>query len=427
MEEGVRAKLLVIGDGIAGLSLAYAAAQRGIRTAVLGKNFKGTTHSATGLLAPRADYLLSDAELVRETSLECLRLAKLFGSEVVKPRQFLIPIGPKLPVDTDNLDALLSLYDQAARFRFDKFARHAFISASTLEKMEPSIRKNVFKGAFSFMEWTVDPPTLLRKLDNEAVILLNKARRFDIKELTELKIQDGLITGVTAVFADGGYVNVSNGGEPIVIVNAAGPWIKDVCAQLGLAVDYQLRAGFQIEFLGQYFQSGLITFDKNGEYLICLQKNGSIQVGPTNSSFSGHPSQCTPSIMEISSLVNPFLELLEDRKIPKISSTRCGFRVKPTRIDTNRPVIWRHADGGPMNFYSLHPGKMALALRAADEMMDMLAGDGWIEQFRLFSTKPLHLEGNRKIKNELKLFWLKIMSLFKLAMYYIRFKMSHRT
>ena len=45
MKERVKADIVIIGDGIAGLSLAYIAAQRGIRTAVLGKNFKGTTHT----------------------------------------------------------------------------------------------------------------------------------------------------------------------------------------------------------------------------------------------------------------------------------------------------------------------------------------------------------------------------------------------
>ena len=142
----IKAKLVIIGDGIAGLSLAYIAAQRGIRAAVLGKNLKGTTHSATGLIAPRPDYLLSDSELVRQTSVECLRFAKTFGPEVLKRRQFLIPTYSGFPVNTGNLNVLLSLYDEVARSRFDNFERHDFISSSVLEKMEPNLRKNRFGG-----------------------------------------------------------------------------------------------------------------------------------------------------------------------------------------------------------------------------------------------------------------------------------------
>ncbi len=420
----IKAKLVIIGDGIAGRSLAYVAAQKGIRTAVLGKNLKGTTHSATGLIAPRPDYLLSDYELVHQSSFECLRLAKAFGSEVIKQRQFLIPIYPGFPVNTGNLDVLLSLYDKVARFRFDNFEKHVFISSSILERMEPNLRKNYFRGAFSTTEWTVDPAVLLRKLDNEAVVLLNKALRFDIRELGGFHIQNGVIKEISAIFADGDSVRINNNGEPLAVVNTAGPWIKDVCTSLGLATDYQLRTGLQIEFPGWYFQSGIITFDKNGKYVICLQKNRSVQVGPTNSSFSGHPSQFAPSIEETNLLVNPFLGLLEDRKIPKIAAVRHGFRVKPTYIDTNRPVIWRHAEDGPINFYSLHPGKMTLALRAADEMFDILTYDGWIKKTTTCAKSPLHLEGDKKVYNELKLFRLKVVSLFKMIVYYLRFKIE---
>ncbi|HXK40529.1 MAG TPA: FAD-dependent oxidoreductase [Candidatus Paceibacterota bacterium] len=420
----IKAKLVIIGDGIAGLSLAYIAAQRGIRAAVLGKNLKGTTHSATGLIAPRPDYLLSDSELVRQTSVECLRFAKTFGPEVLKRRQFLIPTYSGFPVNTGNLNVLLSLYDEVARSRFDNFERHDFISSSVLEKMEPNLRKNRFGGAFSVAEWTVDPAVLLRKLDNEAVIFLGKTRRFDIGELDGFHIQNGVIREVRAVFADGNSVRISNNSEPLAVVNTAGPWMKDVCASLGLTMNYQLRTGLQIEFPGWYFQSGIIMFDKNGKYLICLQKNGSIQVGPTNSPFSGHPSQFSESIGDINSLVTPFLELLEDGKIPKISAMRHGFRVKSTYTDTNRPVIWRHATDGPMNFYSLHPGKMALALRAADEMLDVLASNGWIRKTVICAKSPIHLEGDKGLRNEAKLLWLKAVSLFKLAIYFIKFKIK---
>ena len=77
-----------------------------------------------------------------------------------------------------------------------------------------------------------------------------------------------------------------------------------------------------------------------------------------------------------------------------------------------------------MNFYALHPGKMALALRAADEMLDVLASNGWIRKTVICAKSPIHLEGDKGLRNEAKLLWLKAVSLFKLAIYFIKFKIK---
>lgn len=420
----MNARLVIIGDGIAARALAYEATQREIVTVILGKNLKGTTHSATGLIAPRPDYLISDHDLVRQTSFECLRWSEMFGPEVVRPKQFLIPLDSELPTSTANLDTLLYLYDELARSRSKNFNPHCFVSPAVLEKMEPNLRKGVLLGgAIAFTEWTVDPVVLLNQLEKEA--FLSGVRRFDVQELKSIEVKGGLITEITALLGDGHCVKINNKQGSLVVVNTTGPWIKEMCAKVGIAIDYQLKSGLQIEFPGWYFQSGIITFDKQGEYIVCLQKNGALQVGPTNSNFSGHLSNYQPSIGEISSLVSPFLNLLEEGKIPKISSMKWGFRVKPGFIDTNRPVIWRHSVDGLYNFYSMHPGKMALALRAADEMLAILVSDGWVAQPKWISlVKPIHLDGHRKLKNELKLFWLKFGSLLKLVLFYAKFELN---
>lgn len=366
----MNAKLVILGDGIAALALAYEAAQKGISTVVLGKKLRGATHSATGLIAPRPDYLISDYDLARQTSFECLRWSQLFGPEVIKSKQFLVLLSPNLPASASKVDILFNMYDRLAEPRSRYFGLHRFVGPSVLEKMEPNLKKDGLAGAFAVTEWTVDPTGLLNQLDKKA--FLSGFKRFDIQELKTIGVKGGSITNVTALLGDGNCIKIDNKQGPLVVVNCTGPWMKEVCSLVGVEVNYKLRLGLQIEFPGWYFESGIISFDKNGKYLICFQKNGAVQVGPTNSSFSGQLSEYRPSTEEIDSLVNPFLNLLEEEKIPKISSMKWGFRIKPAFVDTNRPVIWRHSVDGIDNFYSLHPGKMALALRAADEMKCLL-------------------------------------------------------
>src|SRR3989344_4852776 len=103
--------IVIIGDGVAGLSLAYMAARNNLNCIVLGKNLPGATNAATGFLAPRPDYILRDLDLVKRTAFECARWIELLGSNMVKPGLFFIPLSPELPETEDKFQALLEFYD----------------------------------------------------------------------------------------------------------------------------------------------------------------------------------------------------------------------------------------------------------------------------------------------------------------------------
>lgn len=417
----VKAKLAIIGDGVAGLALAYLAAQRGIRTGILGKNFKGTTYSATGWIAPRPDYLPIDEELVRRTAFECSRWLKIFHPQILEGKLNLIPIGPETPHNLASFHALFTRYDELAKTRSGNFEKHFFVNRAVLEKMEPNLRRKDIEGAIAIREWTVNPAVLMQKLGWEISIYTDLVKRFEIKDFQEFKIRGGLIEEIVAISTANILVKVSNDRGPLLVVNATGPWIKDVCARLGVPIDYQLRAGVQMEFPGYFFQNNIVTFGSDGKYVACLQKKGVLQVGPTNSDFSDHPDNFTPSGAETEYLTAALRNILEDKRLPPYSFLKYGFRVKPTVIDTNRPVIWNHGNAGLANLYSLHPGKMSLALLAGDEMLDRATKDGWLFKTRVIISSPIHLNGNRKIFNETKLFLLKILSLAKFGFFYIKF------
>ena len=423
-----KADLVIIGDGIASLALALLATQRGIRTVILGKKFKGTTYSATGWIAPRPDYLLADEELVKRTAFECSRWVKMFSPQIMEGRLNLIPIGPETPHSIRSFNALFTRYDELAEVRSTNFEKHFFISPTVLEKMEPNLRRKNMEGAIAIHEWTVNPATLMRKLDQEISNYPNLLKRFEIEDFQEFKVGSGsLIKEITAIDNTGKLIKISNDRGPLLIVNATGPWIKDVCARLGIIVDYQLRVGVQVEIPGYFFQNNIITFGNDGKYIACLQKRGLLQVGPTNSNFTDHPDNFFPSEKDTNYLTETLQNLLEDKRIPSYSFLKHGFRVKPTIIDTNRPIIWNHGKDGIHNLYSLHPGKMALALLAGDEMLDRAISDGWLVKNKTLAESPVYLDGNRKVFNEAKLFLLKIRSLLKFGLFYFKFLCKSKT
>lgn len=417
----LQADIVIIGDGVASLALAYLAAQRDIRTVILGKNFKGTTYSATGWIAPRPDYLLADEELVRRTAFECSRWLKIFYPQILEGKLNLIPIGPETPHGVGPFHALFTRYDELAKVRSGNFGNHFFVNRAVLEKMEPNLRRKNIEGAIAIREWTVNPAVLMQKLGWETSIYTDLVKRFEVEDFQEFKIRGDLIEEVLAISAANTHVKVSNDRGPLLVVNATGPWIKDVCVRLGVPIDYQLRAGVQMEFPGNFFQNNIVTFGGDGKYVACLQKKDVLQVGPTNYEFSGHPDNFIPSDRETKYLTAALRNILEDKQLPPHSFLKHGFRVKPTAIDTNRPVIWNHGNAGLHNLYSLHPGKMALALLAGDEMLDRAILDGWLTKPRVIIAHRLHLDGNRKLFNEAKLIFLKIISWMKTGFFYLKF------
>ena len=314
--------MVVIGDGVASLALAHLAAQRNIRTVILGKNFHGTTYSATGWIAPRPDYLLADGELVRRTAFECSRWLKLFYPQILEAKLNLIPIGPETPYSLGLFDALFTRYDELAKTRSGDFGNHFFVNRMVLEKMEPNLRRKNIKGAVAIREWTVNPAVLMKKLGWETSTYTDLVKKFEIEDFQEFKIRDGLIEEVVAISAANKLVKIYNDRGPLLVVNATGPWIKDVCTRLGIPINYQLRTGVQIEFLGYFFQNNIVTFGSDGKYVACLQKKNILQVGPTNSNFSDHPDNFSPSDEDVNYLKRALANILEDVRVPKPSSIR---------------------------------------------------------------------------------------------------------
>lgn len=427
----IKADLVVIGDGVAGLSLAHRASQKpgNIRTIILGKNFKGTTYSATGLIAPRPDYLLLDHELVGRTSFECLVWRRLFYPEILTPQTFLIPLGPEMPHSKEAFEILLQYYDSVTLPRqLFGVGKHFRVSKSELREMEPGLKKS-FTGAIGLKEWTVDPTRLMNKLLSEISQESRQVVKYEIEDLKDFRVKNNLIEEIVAIDSLGNLVRVTSDRGPLTVVNTAGPWMKDVCANLGVSIDYDLRVGMQMEIPGRYFNSGIITFDSKGKYLICLQKDNRLQMGPTNSKFSGHPDNFQPDEKEADNLRSTLATLLADKKLPSYHYLKVGFRVKPTWVDTNRPIIWNHGDAGLANFYSLHPGKMALALLAGEEMLERANNDDRLPVFPKIAApnqfpKPVHLDGNRKIVNEIRLLFFKGVSLIKFGLFYLRHTLS---
>src|SRR3989344_3066559 len=271
--------IVIIGDGIAGLALAYVAGQNGLNSVILGKGMPGATNSATGFLAPRPDYILQDRELVKRTAHECRGWKQIFHQQIIKPELFLIPIGPELPQGVNKFEALLDFYDRETKARLHQLPGGYFkINRTVLERMEPNLKKNHFDGALALWELVVDPSALLKNLYE---ITLN-TNRILVSNISGYSVKNNRIQEVFAEYGNKELLRLYNNKRPVLVVNVAGSWIPDIWKFFGISLPMELKIGVQAQVPGWYFQSGIITFGPDKKYVVCLQKNGYVQVGPTN-------------------------------------------------------------------------------------------------------------------------------------------------
>lgn len=406
----IQTDIVIIGDGIAALALAYVAGQNGLSSIILGKDMPGATNAATGFLAPRPDYLLQDRELVKRTAYECNRWMQVFYPQIIKPELFLIPIGPELPKSAGKFEALLDFYDRETKSRLSNLPSGYFkIGQTMLEIREPNLRKNHFNGALALWELTVDPSILLKNLyeitPNTNKILINK--------ISGYALENSCIKEIFAEYGNGKIVMLHNTEKPMLIVNATGPWIPDIWKLFNISLPMKLKAGVQAQVPGRYFKSGIITFGPDKKYIVCLQKNNYVQVGPTNG-------------MEDIGYLNSVFAGIINGSAPTAQFLKSGSRVKAFTIDTQRPVIWSHQNYGLNNFYSIHPGKMILALLAADELLAKAKKDGWLTKKIFIPNQKYSLNGKATLKSNLKIRWLVIKSLISLALFYLCFLLKQK-
>ncbi|GEM_PF-4523050 len=405
----IQTDIAIIGDGIAALALAYVAGQKGLNSVILGKGMPGATNAATGFLAPRPDYLLQDRELVRKTAHECARWMKIFNPQIIKPELFLIPIGLGLPESARKFEALLDFYDRETQSRLSNLPSGYFkIKQAILEIMEPNLRKNYFNGALALWECVVDPNILLKNLYE----ITPATNRVLINRVSGYTLRNNCIEEIFAEYGNKESLRLYNRG-PLLVVNAAGPWIPDIWKFFGIDLPMDFAIGVQAKIPGWYFQSGIITFGPDKKYVVCLQKNGYVQVGPTNGTS------------DIGYLNSTFAGII-DSPAPVAKFLKSGSRVKAFTIETQRPVIWNHRNYGLSNLYSLHPGKMVLALLAADELLAKAGKDGWICQNIQIPNKSYALKGESRCGSYWKIRWLAIKSFAALAVYYLSFLLKHK-
>ncbi|MGP3949016.1 FAD-dependent oxidoreductase [Streptomyces sp. 7N604] len=212
--------LLVIGGGILGTSVAWHAAQSGLRVAMVDAgDFAGATSSASSKLVHGGlRYLQTGAvKLVAENHHERRVLAKDVAPHLVNPLTFYLPVYKGGPVGAAKLGAGVFAYSALSAFG-DGVGK--VISPAKAVAGNPALRTDNLKAVAVYYDHQMNDSRVavmtVRAAVESGAVVLNHA------EVTGLRFTRGRVTGAELKDRlDGSEFGV----DARVVLNATGPWV----------------------------------------------------------------------------------------------------------------------------------------------------------------------------------------------------------
>lgn len=276
----------IIGGGIQGAGMAREAALRGLSVALFEKgDFAGGTSSRTShLIHGGIRYLEQGAfRLVREAVQERYELARL-APHLVRPIPFLFPIYRGASRGRWKIEIGMILYDLLAGSK--TVGRHRMLDSAAVLAEEPDLRSEGLVGAARFYDCRMDDArlclaTLLSAREWGAAV-------FNYVAVTGLLRKEGKVCGVQVkeVLTGAAYDIYAR-----VVVNAAGPWVDEVCRMEGETLQ-RLRPTKGIHIVIPRITRNhaiVLSTEKDRRIFFVLPWQGKSLVGTTDTDYSGSP------------------------------------------------------------------------------------------------------------------------------------------
>lgn len=215
--------LLVIGGGITGAGIAYDAAMRGIRVALVEKgDFACGTSSKTARMVHGGLRYLQQFQLglVRQSVREREILHRL-APRLIKPTAFTYPVYKRDKTSYFLVSLGMWLYDLLSFFR--NYRLHRMLPSEELKILEPQIKQDGLIGAAKYYDCLVDDARFTLEIIRSAYYF--GANVANYLKVTKLIKEFNRVTG--AIINDmisGKEICVSSS----VVVNATGVWADEI-------------------------------------------------------------------------------------------------------------------------------------------------------------------------------------------------------
>jgi glycerol-3-phosphate dehydrogenase len=368
--------VVVIGGGIQGTGVAYAAAAAGHSVLVLEKNAlaTGTSCKSSKLIHGGLRYLESgQLSLVRE-SLRERRILLDIAPDLVQLKPFYIPVYRTTRRQPWQLRVGLSAY--AVLGGFGPGASFGVVRRREWAQLD-GLQLRGLRTVFRYHDGQTDDAALTRAVMRTAQSLgaeLAMPATFLGAELRE--------DSVTVRYAHDGAEREC---QARVLVSAAGAWAAEVADRITPTVGIppiELVQGTHIIVPGQ-LTHGLyyVESPRDGRAIFVMPWKGQTLVGTTETRFRGDPDEVEPSMSEKQYLVGVlrhYFPRYEHLGVRELAGSFAGLRVLPSgsghAFHRSREVLITADRVARPRFVGVYGGKLTAWRATAEQVMERVGG-----------------------------------------------------
>lgn len=376
----------IIGGGISGVAIAYEAAARGLKTALIerGDWAMGTTTASTKLIHGGVRYLESyEFSLVREALRE-RRILLNIAPHLVNTVPFMVPIykgdkNNRLKVDAGMLAYDLLSYDKNWKIRKDKYTPwRSSLSAKGALALEPELRPENLSGAALYTDGQVDSPSRLT-IEFARSAVAKGAAVTNYAEVRGLVIDGGAIQALEVRdLLQGREFQV----KAKVVINGAGLWATHITKMLHQDAKVSLAPSKGIHLITRPLtkKHACLFVTKAGRRLMVIPWLGKSLIGTTDVLYKGDINRIRCTVPEVVEMVREVNEVLPSAKlqVEEVIRTYAGCRPLIAKegvstLDLSRHwEILDHAAQGAKGVYSVVGGKLTTSRSVAKHVVDRI-------------------------------------------------------
>ena len=360
--------VIVIGGGVTGAGVARDLSLRGLSVLLLDKGDwgAGTSGASSWMIHGGPRYLEFDWDTTRLSTKDAGYIVTI-ARNIVYRIVFVIPV---LPHDKNNIERMETAMEVYDRFQpLKKSHGHVRLTREEALQVEPGLTPDMI-GAVTMEEWGVDPHRLVFANVEDAVA--HGARALNHTRVVELVKDGGAVIGVRYKTSDG----VMTDARARVVVNAAGPWVPEVCKLAGTDVQLRPAKGIHIVYPHRISNFAVSCESIDGRDLLMVSHAGFTLLGTTDDDFYGDLDSMDVLPDEVDYLLQAFERVFPS--IRKFRPVRTTTGVRPTLFKwrryedelSRRYEIFDHAKDGVEGFVTIAGGKLSMYRLMAEETSD---------------------------------------------------------
>ena len=388
LKDGETFDVAVVGGGITGAAVAYDAASRGLRVAMLEKNdFGWATSAATSKLIHGGLRYLQTMEfgLVRE-SLKERRILLNIAPNLLYPIPFMVPGYRDLKRSKWMLRAGLTLYDILAYDRgwtwdaSKKIHHHKWLSRKKILELEPEVRQEGMTGGSVYYDCqSIYPERLTLAFVKSAVKY--GAQVANYAQVTGFIHGDGnRIAGVEVEdLLKGGRLRVN----ARLVVNCGGPW-ADLVLQLADSGSnkHHIRRSEGIHIITRRPRTShaVVMWTPAGRHFFTIPWRGLQLTGTTDKDYEGDPDAYRVTRKSIEELIQDVNDSIGDGTLSydDVIFSFGGLRplvdeqTEGTYETSRKYEIYDNADDGLEGLVTVEGGKYTTSRHLAEAVLKVV-------------------------------------------------------